>query len=75
MDESIIAWAERLASTPLAVLLMVILVLGYREWWVFGHIYRAMRKDRDEWRRIALESTGLVRVASHQLRPEQDGDA
>lgn len=65
---------ERLATMPMAVLLLLVIVGGYREWWVYGTTHRALRADRDEWRRIAMESTGLVRVATRVLQPPPPTD-
>lgn len=64
---------ERLASAPTAVLLLVIIFAGYREWWVWGTTYRAALADRDEWKRIAMEATGLVRVATKAVVSQQQG--
>jgi len=76
MSDLIQVAARELAQMPLAVLLMLVLVAGYREWWVYGTTHRALRVDRDEWRRIALESTGLVRVATRHImgRPDDDDE-
>ena len=60
--------AERLASAPTVVLLLLIIFAGAKEWWVWGTTYRAALADRDEWKRIAMESTGLVRVATKAVR-------
>lgn len=60
--------AERLASAPTVVLLLLIIFAGFKEWWVWGTTYRAALADRDEWKRIAMESTGLVRVATKAVR-------
>lgn len=37
-------------------LLIAILVGGVRRWWVFGWQHEEMRKDRDEWKALALHS-------------------
>ena len=52
--------------------LVLILVGGAREWWVYGRFYRAALEDRDEWKRMALTGTELadraVQVASGRRR-------
>jgi hypothetical protein len=44
-------------------LLIVALVTGAREVWVFGWYYRQMRDDRDEWRDLARRGTGMAEKA------------
>jgi hypothetical protein len=41
----ILTFAEKLAGASLAMLLIVVLVGGYRRWWVWGHQYVEMRAD------------------------------
>lgn len=50
-----------------ASLLVLILVGGWRRWWVFSWVYQdlsermdLMRKERDEWKEIALRSANLA---------------
>ena len=49
----------------LGVLLVVLAIGGFREWYVFGPVYRAMVTDRDFWRSTALEGlTAAVKGAT-----------
>jgi hypothetical protein len=41
-------------------LLLIIIVTGIRQIWVFGWVYVSVVKERDEWKRIALESYHLL---------------
>lgn len=57
-------------------LLLAVLVGGVRQWWVFGHHYREMRTDRDQWRTLALNGHTLSQravqvLASSVERPAQ----
>lgn len=51
-------------------LLVVILVGGVREWWVFGWYYTEMSRERDTWKELALSGTSLaeraVNIAQHR---------
>lgn len=50
-------------------LLVAILIGGSRGWWVFGHHYKNLMSERDEWRRLALNGNGLAergtRIGEH----------
>jgi hypothetical protein len=41
-------------------LLIFALIGGFRMWWVFGWHYRAVVKERDEWKALALGGTHLA---------------
>lgn len=48
-----------------AVGFLVAAMLGsYRKWWVWGHDYDELRRERDTWREIALSSTSLAARAT-----------
>lgn len=47
-----------------AVLVLIILG-GYRQWWVWGWQFHALEEDRDRWKELALSGTDLAeRLAS-----------
>lgn len=48
-------------------LLIGVIVGGIRQWWVFGHHYREMRADRDQWRALAMDGHTLNRRAVSAL--------
>lgn len=47
----------------LPAIFALIIYAGYKEWWVWGRhhqeIVRELKRDRDEWKGIALKATGL----------------
>jgi len=47
--------------------LITVLLGGVRQWWVFGHQYREMRADRDQWRMIAMQGHSLSKQAVNAL--------
>jgi len=44
-------------------LLVLVLVGGYRRWWVYGREYDSVIEERNEWRRIALMSSDIAKTA------------
>lgn len=72
--EALTAWEAIRTGGPVTMLAMV-LYGGLRRWWVFGWLYAAaledideMRKERDEWRLLALSQTSLAKEAVDVLR-------
>jgi hypothetical protein len=45
--DDVVAWYSLLAKGGWGVLAVVILYGGYRQWWVYGWMYRQMKTDRD----------------------------
>jgi hypothetical protein len=43
--------------------LVLILITGVRGDWVFGRFYTSMQEERDEWKRLALDGTGVAERA------------
>lgn len=43
--------------------LVLILITGVRGDWVFGRFYTELQAERDEWKRIALDGTGIAERA------------
>ena len=72
----LIALVERLVSLPLYVLLLLVLVGGYKGWWVYGPTHReridALTRDRDEWRAIALDVSGMAKSVMARLDGAHD---
>lgn len=50
-----------------AALMILILVGGSKEWWVYGVTYREMKQDRDDWRDMALAGTQLAESAVNHV--------
>lgn len=44
-------------------LLILILIGGAREWWVWGHQYRIIVKERNDWMHLALRNSELGKEA------------
>lgn len=40
-------------------LLALVIFAGYKEWWVWGWQHRELKLERDEWKTLALKTTGL----------------
>jgi hypothetical protein len=66
--------AEALGGVPLAVLLILVLIGGYKGWWVYGReltaerersaaLLEAAAKREQEWREIALSGRELAQNA------------
>lgn len=41
-------------------LLVMIILGGYKKWWVWGYLYEEAKKEADEWKEIALKGTELA---------------
>ena len=67
------ALAKLVASLPLTTLLVLILVGGYKGWWIYGNTHdrlvTRLERDRDEWKALALEVSGLA----HSVVKKLDG--
>src|SRR6266478_410519 len=53
-------WQEVWRQSPAMALLIAIIATGFFQYWVWGSTYKEMKADRDEYRTLALESTGLL---------------
>lgn len=51
-------------SGGVVLLLVAALYGGWKAWWVYGYQYRAMEKDRDEWKAMALRGSDLTEAAT-----------
>jgi len=65
------ALAKLLANLPLTALLFLVLVGGYKGWWIYGNTHEKLvarlEKDRDEWKALALEVSGLAHSVVKKL--------
>jgi len=63
--------ARLVASLPLTALLVLVLVGGYKGWWIYGNshdkLVARLEKDRDEWKALALEVSGLAHTVVKKL--------
>ncbi len=51
-------------SGGVVLLLVAALYGGFRGWWYYGAQYRALEKDRDEWKSLALRGANLAETAT-----------
>lgn len=76
MDPAAIRALTDLGTVGLAIAL---LIGGYRGWWVFGPIHKAivtdLTKDRDFWRRTALRGLGVAEKAVTVATKDASDDA
>lgn len=57
---------ELLQNVGVLGLLVFILVGGSKGWWVYGAIHEDVKRDRDDWKHMALEGTNLAEKAVTQ---------
>jgi hypothetical protein len=58
-----ITWVQRVSTLGFGTTLLLILVGGYYRVWVFGWTYAELKKDRDEWKAIAMQHFGVAKDA------------
>jgi len=51
---------------PVAVILAFVLFAGFQGWWVFGATYKEVESQRDEFKAIAFNCTGIVTTAAQK---------
>lgn len=49
--------------------MVLILLGGARQWWYYGHVYRAKVKECDDWKGIALGSLNTIEGVLSTLEP------
>jgi len=52
-------------SITVGSMLIFILLGGYKRWWVWGYQLVDMKKDRDEWKELALRGYIFAERAIH----------
>ena len=67
-DMTIIELIKNVSTLTLPTLLMIVLWLGYKQVWVWGHQLTDMRADREFWRAIALRTTAVSEKAVTTLQ-------
>ena len=50
---------EYIRSAGITGILILIIVGGWRRWWVWGWHYQQIEKERDEWKSLAIGGTHL----------------
>lgn len=54
--------------------LLLILVGGFRRWWVWGYQLVEMQRERDEWKGLFLRSMKVAETAVSVARTTKDGE-
>lgn len=54
-------------------LLVLIVVGGWRRWYVWSWQYLDVIRQRDEWKDLAMRGTGLAEAATHAANKATDG--
>ena len=49
-----------LSNISVVGLLFFILWSGLKQWWVWGWLYQQSEKEKNEWKNLALRTTGLA---------------
>ena len=61
--DAFIEWLiENWNDVTIGILLVIIIYGGSRNdpWWVFGREFNDEKRDKEEWKQLALASTGLA---------------
>ena len=61
--QPIFDYADRLG---VVAMLIVIILGGFRGWWVWGRDYKKMEQEKNDWRNLALSGTELADRLSRQ---------
>ena len=48
-------------------ILLFIIISGYRKWWVWGWLYQSSEREKEEWKRLALQGTNLAEEALRKV--------
>ena len=59
--EQAITWLLEKGSYTAALLIFI--VGGLKQWWVWGWLYRDKTRECDQWRTLALQGTSLANRA------------
>lgn len=62
MDD-IVSLANKLSGAGLFTLSCIIFYAGWKRMWVWGYQLEEMRKDRDDWKNMALQGTRFAERA------------
>ena len=68
-SSEVVTWVTRISTLGFGPTLALILFGGYAGVWVWGKQYEEMKRDRDEWKTMALRNLGLAEAATKQQIP------
>lgn len=57
------------------VFALVVLVGGWRKWWVYGWRYRELSEEKNEWKRLALRGTKMAERVVNVAEKRLDDDS
>lgn len=63
---------EFLKTTGLVGALMIFIWGGVKRWWVYGHQYDDLRRERDAWRESALRNGNFVDRSLNLAQKDKD---
>jgi hypothetical protein len=62
---------NKLSGVSFATLLAIVLFTQWKDYWGWSRDRKAVEKDRDEWKALALENLGIAKKAvDHATRVE-----
>ena len=75
-DVGIVEITKYANSLSVVAVLALIIVGGFKRWWVFGWHYTQVEREKNDWRELALKGTSLAEElteAHRQRRIFEDG--
>lgn len=57
-------------TSGLAFVYFLIIYGGYKQWWVWGWLYKQAIQERDQWKDAALKSTSLAETFVKKVNAE-----
>lgn len=66
---------EGIKNGGLPFVFFLILISGYRQMWVWGYLYRAERREKEEWKELALSGTSLARKGAAEAEARKPSRA
>lgn len=61
-------WADLVRNGGLALVVVMLILGGIRQWYVWGWVYRQMLSERDEWRDMVVRSTIVIEETARKRR-------
>ena len=76
-DVGIVEITKYANSLSVVAVLVLILLGGFKRWWVFGWHYKQVEQEKNDWRELALKGTSLAEelTEAHKRKVFEDGKA
>jgi hypothetical protein len=71
--DEILSLVNKLSGVSFATLLAIVLFTQWKDYWGWSRDRKAVEKDRDEWKALALENLGIAKKAVDHAARTQDG--